>query len=191
MRTIAIACMVLSACGVRVLEPAPAPPRTMPRLPEDVPPAEPGTTPVLIDSMAVPAKVFDEVGRDICLTPCVVNLAPGVHDLEFVPIDRFSDRVGKPSISVVARPLVFRYELGLHESHDTLRSTGMAMAITASVVAASAIPVALIPQTRAIGIDLELAATAGLVAGIVMVIAGRDVVQMGAGTQWSPAPPGS
>jgi hypothetical protein len=186
MRTTA---MILAAatlgCGVRQLQPMSPPPRSIPELPPEVPPPEPGTTPVAMDA-DIPSRVFDEFGRDICLTPCIVNLNPGVRDLVFKPIDHFSERVGHPSITVGSRPLVYRYALGRHERHPYLNGAGYAAVITGMTAGVTLLPLALMSNTRDVGVDLELASSAAVVAGIAMLIAGRDTVQMGTGTVWSP-----
>jgi hypothetical protein len=185
--TTAMSGLLLSgACGVRHLDPMPAPPQELPHVTSDPPPVEPGTTPVAIDSVDTPARVYDELGQDICVTPCITNLTPGVHDLLFKPIDHFSDRIGAPPITVGQRPMVYRYQLGRYTHHDGLRAAGLTFVSLGGIAATTALPLLLMDNTHEAGVDVGLGAASLLVVGVVMAIAGRDVAQMGSGTQWSP-----
>ena len=177
---------ILAACGVRHLDPVPAPERELPRVESDPPPPEPGTTPVAIDSVDTPSRVYDDYGRDICVTPCITNLPPGVHDLHFRPVDRFSDRIGAPAITVGLRPMVYRYRLGRYTRNDGLRVGGISLIALGVAGGVAALPLGMMDKTHEAGVDVAIGAASAFVIGIVLAVVGRDETQMGSGTQWTP-----
>ena len=144
-----------------------------------------GTTPVAIDSVDEPAKVYEYWG-DICITPCVVNLAPGVHDLHFRPVNSFSERTGSPSITVGTHALVVRYAMGRVERNQGLLVGGVVSLSLGLTVGMTAVPFAADSSTRDVGEYVGIGAAVAIVAGIIMMIEGRDAYQDGAGVQWDP-----
>jgi hypothetical protein len=177
--------LVLSGCGLQVLAPPPAPPRVIPQLAEAPMAAPEGTTPVSIDA-DMPARVYEH-WQDICVTPCVANLAPGVHDLHFRPEDPLSGRDGDPAITVGDRPMAFRYEMAYTEDNSGWRVGGALLLILGGTVGTTGAALAIGSETRRAGEVVGIAAGAAIVAGIVMLVEGRDVVRHGAGTQWTPS----
>lgn len=123
-------------CGYAEAMPPRAP---APELPRDVEPrttpSEPGKTRVIIDADGERATVVDVVEREravaiaggvaasgtaektkpVCVTPCIVDLEPGMHVLRFAS-ETDSDRVSEANVQVGDREKVVRHAIGRSES---------------------------------------------------------------------------
>jgi hypothetical protein len=185
MTTTATFALLCSACGITVLAPPAAPRRVIPQLAEAPLPPPDGTTPVSIDSADAPARVY-ETYHDICVTPCVVNLEPGVHDLRFQPVNEMSMRGGTTAVTVGRRPIAFRYEMERTAMHPALLGGGLTLLTLGLTAGTSAIPLTIIPSTRTAGAVTAIAAGVAIALSIVMILESNETYQPGAATQWSP-----
>jgi len=123
-----LASIATPACSPRELPPAQPPPREVPTLPETLGPSAPGTSRILLDANGEPALVTErvasteatgprggviegEVTRQLCVTPCAVDLTYGLHSIAFTSQTN-PYRNGDATVDVRGAPIVVREGLG-------------------------------------------------------------------------------
>jgi hypothetical protein len=203
--------LALGGCVVN-LPPPPIPERTMTAAVLPGPPPPPGTSAVTIDTVGEEPSVVEEVtghvagqvvqsGRaisaftysSICRsTPCIANLTPGVHDLQFTSrLDPL--REGAFTIDVGPAPSNVRYALGHGGTFNgeligglVAVSMGAPMAISGGVLFGVGSSESGSTTLKNVGAGLLAGAVVLVVVGAVLLVNGRPEVQDGAGVQWTP-----
>lgn len=130
--------------------------------------------------------------RALCMTPCAVNLPRGDHELLFEDLDPSAQRVSTAMVRVGERPSVVRHALGAQQS-DPGGIIGALLLGGLGVVLMGAGGLLLGFGTDADGTDLRPGGGVTLGVGAALTIAGtilgvraRPLIQPGATTQWTP-----
>jgi hypothetical protein len=219
----------ITACAPMELPPPAPPPKEMPPVRTELGPAAPGKEHVILDTPGEQARVSEltstsetvtrrgyvattEHDRPLCLTPCVVDLKLGLHDLSFQSTtdDRRSSDV---ELQVQGDPMVVRHTMAeTRTPHPVVQGVARASIITGVVGVAAGIPITLAgvfirntgtPSTSLVdgvpmqsqspgprGVETAGLATLGVGAGLVLIGAitgyfGRDEYTPGATTEWT------
>ena len=221
--SVVLAAFTSAACGVENLPPPAAPDRIVPRIPVEPGPPDQGEGRVLVDASSGPAQVRIVLNRGVTVaqmggyvgtmgtmttanlcasTPCAVNLPYGQYELMFQSRTD-EERQSSDTVTVGARPSVFRHELGRQEDPRGARQFG-ATAITFGVIglatgASFLFTSAVTSSNDSNGASSSTSSTlttAGIITigvgavltalGIGLLIAGRPKVQPGSSVQWTP-----
>lgn len=202
------------ACGVEQLPPPAAPSRELPA-DLDVPPEPPprGAGRVVLDTPGEKAQVHEITGvasaqagryhafvvgsRQVCTTPCVVDLPYGSHPLVFRSVGD-PNRGSEVQLEVGSRPKVVRHAMG--ESHDggaarvvggSLLGLGIITGLTGALLWGIGGAVNKDGSTSGLestGKVLTGVGAAGIVVSIPLLWLGRPTKREGATTEWSLSP---
>jgi hypothetical protein len=207
-----IACMgtvlglAMGGCGATRLPPPAAPPRVLPSVQASGPPA-PGRGRVILDVEGDRAVVEDvqggsvaasgaghffggslEVSQRLCVTPCVVDLAPGPHTLRFSSVTD-EDRSSDGYVNIDEGVSAYRERLGVHSHHQLKRGFGIASVVVGGmfVLSGAAAPdngIDSRPRAEMLGVGAGLA-----ILGWYLIHTSPSYDQEGSGVQWPVTPP--
>ncbi|HVK77832.1 MAG TPA: hypothetical protein VM734_31215 [Kofleriaceae bacterium] len=189
----------LPAC-IRHAAPPPIPPQILPELALPAEPPAPGHRRVIVDA-DVPSTVHLVEGesyafsttravaalhiRRLCVTPCVVELPAGQHDLRFT-VDDDAGLIGRALVNVSDRTTAVRVHLGRNRMPGFLAYTGGTLVIGGGVTAVSSL-------WGAFGDDPDAgtwrtASLVGLAAAVIgtgLWFLDRPILQSSSSTQWN------
>lgn len=195
----------LSACyRSRRLTAPPVPERLLPSVPHDGAPA-PGLSRVLIDVADGPAVVETisggsvsgiagtsafggslQVARRVCVSPCVLDISPGSHELRFTSVDDES-RTSVGFINADTRVSAYRHALGRHSNAAWKGFVGWPVLLTGAVLDISFVSVVSrdgMSTGDLVGMGLFSVGLTALGAWLVHGSVVED--QPGSGVQWYP-----
>lgn len=125
-RFVVMLAAALGGCGAVSVDPPKAPAAEIPKVEHPESPPEPGMTRIILDANGDDAKVtevletaearsgmsyaFAERKKPVCITPCVVDMKPGVHTLSFE--SRVDDRASYVDVQVGSRSKAVRHAMG-------------------------------------------------------------------------------
>jgi len=194
----------LAACGTTRLPPPAPPPRVVPAVQASGPPG-PGRGRVILDVEGDRAVVEDvrggsvaasgaghffggslEVSQRLCVTPCVVDLAPGPHTLRFSSVSD-DERSSDGYVNIDEGVSAYRERLGVHSHHHLKRGFGIGSVVLGGmfVLSGAAAPDnGGTPRAEMIGVGAGLA-----VLGWYLIHTSHSYDQEGSGVQWPVTPP--
>jgi hypothetical protein len=165
-----------------------------------------GTASGVITNGYASAQVMSVATRPVCVTPCIADLSYGTHELVFTS-QNDDEKGSNATVDVGAKPSIFRHTMGGRVTHPAAKIGG-ATAVTLggigaltglSLFAAGALSDSATPAdptsttatnsgdgVKSTGLMILGVSGAVLVAGVVLLILGRDEVQPGSSTQWIP-----
>jgi hypothetical protein len=219
----------ITACAPIELPPPAPPPKEMPAVRTELGPPAPGREHVVLDTPGEQARVSEvtstsetvtrrgyvastEHDRPLCLTPCVVDLKLGLHDLSFQSTTD-ERRASDVELQVQGDPMVVRHTMAeTRTPHPAVQGVARASLLTGVVGLGAGIPITLagvflrssgMPSTRFVdgapmesqtpgpqGVETAGLVTLGVSAGLVLVGAvtgyfARDEYTPGATTEWT------
>lgn len=196
--------LALASCyRTKNLAPPPQPPMVVPAgVSLDGEPA-PGMSRVILDTVDGPALVENisggsiaasgaghffggslELARRVCVTPCVLDAAPGSHELRFTSVSD-PDRTSVGFVNLDTKPSAYRHALGAHRNTAWKGFVGWPMLLLGAVI-----DIGMVSAVSKSG-DLDGGAITGAAVGLGLTALGGYLVygsvvenQPGTGVQW-------
>ncbi|MBK7076228.1 MAG: hypothetical protein IPH44_28445 [Myxococcales bacterium] len=125
-----------------------------------------------------------QVATRVCVTPCVVDAAPGTQELRFTLVDD-DTRTSTGFINIDDKPSVYRHSIGRHDNDGWRGFVGWPLVLLGTFVGIGAIASAAQGEVGAtLGFGLPALALGGF--GGWMIYGSTIVDQPGSGVQWHP-----